>query len=117
MEPKEINTKLLKIIPELEELFNSVTNWQDCIDTGSTIVIEDVFMVYVKECIKLKNEEALSNCSTFVEWLSDFIDDEYAGNVLVISIFEYIYFAEDKIELEKILGPKARLKYDSIDWK
>lgn len=116
MEAREINSKLLELLPKAKELFNSVTNWQDGLDTGSTIVMEDVFMVYLKECIEKNNSEELSNCTAFVEWLSDYIDDEYAGDVLVVCIFEYIHFAEDRFKLEKVLGPKAKKQYDSIDW-
>lgn len=116
MEAREINSKLLELLPKAKELFNSVTNWQDGLDTGSTIVMEDVFMVYLKECIEKNNSEELSNCTAFVEWFSDYIDDEYAGDVLVVCIFEYIHFAEDRVKLEKVLGPKAKKQYDSIDW-
>ena len=116
MEAREINSKLLELLPKAKELFDSVTNWQDKLDTGSTIVMEDVFMVYLKECIEKDDDEELSNCSAFIEWLSDYSNDEYAGDVLVISVFEYIHFAEDSIKLEKALGPKAKAKYDSIDW-
>ena len=116
MEAREINSKLLFLLPKAKELFNSVTNWQDGLDTGSTIVMEDVFMVYLKECIEKNDSEELSNCTAFVEWFSDYIDDEYAGDVLVVCIFEYIHFAEDRVKLEKVLGPKAKKQYDSIDW-
>lgn len=116
MLPKVINSKLLETIPEIKELFEKVTSWQDGLDTGSTIVIEDVFMVYLKECIKHSIEIEIEKCSMFLEWLSDFIDDEYAGDVVVVSVFEYIHFASDKTELEKVLGPKAKEKYNSIKW-
>ena len=116
MEAREINSKLLEFLPKAKELFDSVTNWQDGLDTGSTIIMEDVFMVYLKECIDKNDNDELSNCSAFIEWLSDYIDDEYAGDVLVISIFEYIRFAEDRVKLEQILGPNAKTKYESIDW-
>ena len=77
MEAREINSKLLELLPKAKELFNSVTNWQDGLDTGSTIVMEDVFMVYLKEWIEKNDSEELSNCTAFVEWFSDYIDDEY----------------------------------------
>ena len=117
MKPIEINTKLLELVPNSKELFETVTNWQEQLETGSTIVMEDVFMVYLKECIKNNDIDEITKCSTFLEWLSDYIDDEYAGDVLVISIFEYIYFADDRPKLEKVLGPKAKEKFDSINWK
>ena len=53
----------------------------------------------------------MSNCSQFLELLFDYIDGEYTDNVLVNSVFEYIHFAEDRTELEKVFGPKAKKKY------
>ena len=52
MEAREINTKLHELTPKAKELYYSVTNWQDGLDTGSTIVIEDVLMLYFNECLK-----------------------------------------------------------------
>ena len=43
--------------------------------------------------------------------LFDYIDDELTDNVLVISVFEYIPFAEDRTELEKVFGPKGKKKH------
>lgn len=53
----------------------------------------------------------MSNCSQFLEWFSDYIDDEYADNVLVIIVFKHIHFVEDKTELERVFMPKAKKKY------
>ncbi len=117
MKPVDINKQLLNTIPEIKELFDSVANWQDGIETGSTIIIEDVFMVFLKSCIKSNDKAGISKCTLFLEWLSDFIDDDYAGEILVISVFEYIHYASDQIELEKVLGTKAKAKYLSISWK
>ena len=103
MVAKEINSKLLELIPETKDLFDSVTSWQDGLDTGSTVVVEDVFMVYLKECIEKKDYDGIEKCMSFVEWISDYVDDEYAGDVLIISIFEYIRFASDRAQLEKVL--------------
>ena len=116
MESKQLNTKLLEYVPELKNLFESVTCWQEGLETGSTIVIDDVFMVYLKEALKTNNKIALKKCSDFIEWLTDYYDDEYAGDVLVICIFEHVHFSEDKDKLETVFGPKAKSKYLAIDW-
>lgn len=113
MIPKIINSKLIEIIPEIKELFQYVTEWQDGIDTGSTIVIEDVFMVFLKECLKNNYNEYIYKCSLFLEWLSEHFDDEYASVVLTISVFEYIHFASDRIQLESVFGLQTRKLYDS----
>ena len=54
--------------------------------------------------------EATEINTKLLERLSDYVDDEYTGDVLVISVFENIRFAEDRTELEKVLGPKAKKK-------
>ncbi|MCQ2799703.1 MAG: hypothetical protein MJ228_02910 [Bacilli bacterium] len=116
MEPKEINSKLLELVPAIKPLFSSVTDWLEGIDTGSTIVVEDVFMVYVREQLEAQNAEELKKCSDFVEWLSYNVEDDYAGDVLVISIFEYVHFSEDKARFETLFGEKANQVYLSINW-
>ena len=52
--------------------------------------------------------EATEINTKLLERLSDYLDDKYTGDVLVISVFENIRFAEDRTELEKVLGPKAK---------
>lgn len=54
--------------------------------------------------------EATEINTKLLERLSDYVDDEYTGDVLVISVFENIRFAEDRTELKKVLGPKAKKK-------
>ena len=116
IKPNDINTKLIDLIPNLKDTFESTTKYQDGFDTGSSAVIEDVFMVYLKDCIKNKKEEVVK-CVEFVEWLADYSGDEYVEALLVTSIFEYIHYASDREELENVLGPKAKSKYDLIKWK
>ena len=43
MSSREFNTLLLKRFPEIKEDFESYVGWQDGIDTGSFLVVEDVF--------------------------------------------------------------------------
>ena len=99
MAPREINCKLLELIPNIKALFDEVTSWQDGLDTGSTIVIEDVFMVYLKMCIEKNKTQEIESCSSFIEWLTEHSEEEYAGDVLVVSVFEYIRFATDREKL------------------
>ena len=54
--------------------------------------------------------EATEINTKLLERLYDYVDDKYTGDVLVISVFENIRFAEDRTELEKVLGPKAKKK-------
>ena len=60
--------------------------------------------------------EATEINTKLLERLSDYVDDKYTGDVLVISVFENIRFAEDRTELEKYWSQKQRKKYISIDW-
>ena len=55
MTAKELNSKLLEIIPETKTLFDFVTHDLEGLETGSTIVVEDVFMVYLKDSLKQKD--------------------------------------------------------------
>ena len=116
MESKVINKKMIEVIPEISDFFEQYSKSQDGIDTGSTIVLEDVFMVFYKEALSKNQGTIRDKCSKFIEWLSSQTEDEYAQNVLMVSIFEYIHFAADKSKLENLLGPQAKSLYLAIDW-
>ena len=52
MDSREFNSMLLNRFPNIKESFEKATSWQDGIDTGSTVVLEDVFMPYLLACFE-----------------------------------------------------------------
>ena len=78
--------------------------------------MEDVLLPFAVEAIENNNMDLIQKISCFIEWLSDYYDDEYAGDVLVISIYEVIHCSPVRTKLEKLLGEKAKKQYESINW-
>ncbi len=100
---KELNQKLLDRFSELAKSFEEETSWQDGLETGSTVVYEDVFMPYVKESIEKDDSVSISRIFSF---LAQF-DDEYTKQLLMICIFDNLIFFDDEINYEKWLGPNS----------
>ena len=116
MTQKELNKQLLSMIPNLQKKFDEICNELDGIETGSTIVVEDVFMPFFIDAVVFDKKDSLLQAQSFIEWLSDYYDDEYAGDVLVISIYESIHYSSKCEKLINSLGPKAKKQYDSLEW-
>lgn len=117
MEAKDLNSQLIKMIPSIQNKFAKICDDIDGLETGSTIVMEDVLLPFTVEAIEKDDSDAIQKVSNFIEWLSDYYDDEYAGDVLVISIYEAIHCSPNKKKLEMLLGEKAKKQYESISWK
>jgi len=104
------------MVPALNDQSKLESVLDDGMDTGSTIVVEDLFLPFWYESVRQNDETSMESCRSFIEWLSDYVDDEYAGTVLVISIFEAIHYGPNRVAIENALGPKAKTIYSSIVW-
>lgn len=113
----ELNKHLLEMIPEIKDNFDNICNELDGIETGSTIVMEDVFMPFFLSAIKSNEHDLILKSQLFIEWLSDYYSDQYAGDVLVISIYENIHSLKNEKEVLDKLGVKAKKQYNAIDWQ
>lgn len=94
MTSKELNLKLITAIPEIEDAYYQETSWQDGDETGSHIVYADVFVPYIKEQILAQNESILARVFDYIENLLT-MDDEYANEVVVLSVLESLLFDDD----------------------
>ena len=94
MTSKELNLKLITAIPEIEDAYYQETSWQDGDETGSHIVYADVFVPYIKEQILAQNESILARVFDYIENLLT-MDDEYANEVVALSVFESLLFDDD----------------------
>jgi len=103
---KELNEKLLQTFPELNEAFEEETSWQEGLETGSTVVYEDVFMPFVEEAIEKNDNATISRIFDFIEELAQ-AEDEYTKQLLMICIFDNLLFFDDEINYEKWLGPNS----------
>ena len=105
------------MIPDIKENFDNICKELDRIETESTIVMEDVFMPFFLNAINSNDHDLILKYKLFIEWLTDYYDDEYAGDVLVISIYEYIHSLSNEKEVLDNLGNKAKKQYNAIDWQ
>lgn len=95
----ELNLKLLEYLPEIESLYNEEVSWQEGNDTGSHIVFEDVLVPYIKKCIQEKDSIKLRKCFSVIERIFSF-GDEYAEEVIELSVLESILFSEADLRCE-----------------
>ena len=75
MTSKELNKKIIELLPEIQERYIAETSWQDGDGTGSHIVCEDVLVPWIKKQIKEKNEKVLAKVFKVIEELLN-LDDE-----------------------------------------
>ena len=113
MESREFNTLLLKRFPEIKEDFESYVIWQDGIDTGSFLVVEDVFNKLLWRSIENGETELVNRIFSFAEAILN-QGDEYACNVIVVGFLEAIKSDGRSDEIVPHLLPHSKKAYDSI---
>ena len=67
MTSREFNTLLLKRFPEIKGDFENYVNWQDGIDTGSFLVVEDVFNKLLWRSVENGDTELTKRVFSFAE--------------------------------------------------
>jgi len=101
MKSRELNKKLLELIPEIKPLYEEETSWQEGDDTGSHVVFSDVLFPYLIDNLKKKNETTIHICFKAIEEILK-LKDEYADEVIVISILENLSYEE--FEFDKMVS-------------
>ena len=102
MKAKEMNI-LLESFLELQAKFDEYTPWQEGIDNGCTITYKDIFTPYIIEYIEKYNEDNIKSIFSFIEKLASF-NDKYANKVIMLSIFNPLFFYNDKFDCYKYCG-------------
>ena len=94
MTSRELNLKLTEALPEIKNVYNDETSWQEGDETGSHMVYADVLVPYIKEQIATKNRLLLIKIFDFIELLIT-TNDEYANEVVELSVLESLLFDEE----------------------
>ncbi|WP_099224735.1 DUF7674 family protein [Listeria costaricensis] len=89
MTSEELNQRLLKNFPHLEESYQIEINWQDGDATGSQIVYSDIFTPFVTKSILSMNDQAVKTIFSFVEEILQ-LNDVYCTEVITVSVLENI---------------------------
>ena len=114
MTAKDFNELLLLKFPSIKKDFDAYVEWQDGIETGSFLVVEDVFMKYFNNILSKKDFKNIAYiCETIESILS--MNDEYASNVIVVGILENLKCGEYSELIVNYLLPNSRKEFDDIE--
>lgn len=94
MTSKELNLKLIESFPEIKDVYCEETSWQDGDETGSHVVYADVFVPFIKAQISYGQEQTVASVFHYIEKLLE-LNDEYANEVIALSVLESLLFDED----------------------
>ena len=106
MEKSKLNEMLLEHFPELKVEFDNQTSWQEGMDTGCTVTYADVFAPFAAEVLLSKNAEKTQRIFQFIECLAS-LHDEYADQVVMLSIFDPLLFLCEDFTIDCALYPHA----------
>lgn len=87
MDSKELNDKLIRSFPELENLYRDEVSWQEGDNTGSHIVFGDVFTPFLEKSINEKSKNNVESSFLFIEEILK-CNDKYSEEVIVFSVLE-----------------------------
>lgn len=114
MTAKELNTKLLSCLPEIEKEYKDCVSWQDGDDTGSHVVFSCVLVPYIIKCANQQDIPKLKKCLQFLEMILSG-KDLYSEEVIAFSVFENLMFSEELIANVYIyLGTESKKVYDEV---
>lgn len=111
MTPFELNKELLEKFPEVTESFEKETSWQDGLNTGSTVVFEDVFMPYIIRCVELNLKDEIERIFEYIEECTT-SSDKYKKSVIGVAIIENIHSYDIADKISKFLLPASLESYN-----
>lgn len=115
MEPRDLNTALLEVFPELAPDFHEYVSWQDGMDTGAFLTYEDVFRSRLEKAIALVDVAFLQRAGAFIEELFT-SGDPYAVNVIYVGILEGLKANCDNAAVRSFLGAKSLAEFDALTY-
>lgn len=97
MTSKELNKKLIVLLPEIKELYNEEVSWQEGDDTGSHVVFSDVLVPYILN----GTDDIKKRCFNAIESII-LLNDDYVNEVITLSVLEPIIY--ENVDIEKYIG-------------
>ena len=98
---------LIDAFPELRQAYDEEVCWQEGDNTGSHVVYGDLFSPEILKLLDAGELESVKRYLAFAEKLLE-SGDEYADNVVALSVLETIYYDEHYRELVRdYLGPRC----------
>jgi hypothetical protein len=112
---KKYNELLLTKFPSLKDEFEKYTSSQDGINTGSTLVYEDIFVPFViKQLININIEEINKITELIDELLAS--KDEYANNIAYVAILESLKSDSNGKKIRNYLNKNSLKYYDELTY-
>lgn len=109
---KELNLKLIELVPEIKELYEDEISWQEGDDTGSHTVFADVFFPYILS--GLDNKKVTQKNFKAIEKILE-LHDDYADEVIILSILENLFYQQDDIDKFKdFLGDLSKKLFNQF---
>lgn len=113
MTSKELNFKLLNLLPDLKQLYFDEVSWQEGDETGSHTVFSDVVLPYILN--NIEDRGRMENVFLAVESLFE-LHDEYVDEVLTLSILENIYYrGAEAQKLKQYFGTRTLKAFQEIE--
>mgnify|MGYP000014816106 FL=1 len=106
MTSKELNLKLVELLPEIKERYEDEISWQEQDDTGSHIVFGDVFFPYIIE--NLSDKKITKKNFDVVEKILE-LHDDYADEVISLSVLENLFYEQSAVDsFKQFLGDLSK---------
>ena len=114
MTSKELNYMLIQWVPEIAMSYEKEVEWQEGDETGSHIIFGDVLVPHIIKLVEGEEKEQLKKIFEFIEHLLS-IDDEYAEEVVVLSVIESLYYRlENFSEVYLLMKEKTKSCFQSL---
>ena len=109
---KELNLKLIELLPEVKELYEDETSWQEGDNTGSHIVFADVFFPYIIG--NINNENITKKNFEVIEKILE-LHDDYADEVITLSVLENLFYEKEALNKFKVyLGILSKKAFEQF---
>ena len=109
---KELNLKLIELLPEIKKMYEDETSWQEGDNTGSHTVFSDVFFPYI--CYNLNDKKITRKNFDVIEKILQ-LHDDYADEVIILSILENLFYEQDNIyKFKDFLGDLSKEIFDKF---
>lgn len=106
MTSRELNLKLIELLPEIKGLYEEEISWQEGDETGSHTIFADVFFPYILQ--HLNNESVTKRNFEVIEKILQ-LRDEYADEVIALSVLENLFYEQEHVEeFENFLGDLSK---------
>ena len=110
---KELNLKLIELLPEIKELYEDEISWQEGDNTGSHTIFADVFFPYILDC--LNSKELTKKNFDVIESILE-LHDEYADEVIVVSVLENLFYEKEALDKFKTyLGSLSKNAFEQFN--